>query len=99
MKLYMFVQVDFSDRNAEYGFNLFTSLLHDFDDRNIGAMSERIQRKASEAYNDISENLVEIHGRHIASSRSPYAMIEDPLFMTRSICSLASDLLKISNPR
>ena len=35
----------------------------------------------------------------MASTRSPYAMIDDPFFNARSLCSLASDILKVANPR
>ena len=58
MKIFMFVQAEFTERNAEYGFNLCTNLLHDLNVRNITALSERVQRKASETYNELSGNLV-----------------------------------------
>lgn len=47
----------------------------------------------------MTENLVEIHGRHLAGTKTPYAMIEDPIFMARSTCGLASDILKVANPK
>ena len=47
MKIYLFVQAEFTDRNAEYGFNICTGLLHDFNIRNIEALSQRVQKKAS----------------------------------------------------
>lgn len=31
-------------------------------------------------FHDITDKLIEVHGRHIAGTKSPYAMIEDPIF-------------------
>jgi hypothetical protein len=74
-------------------------LLNNPDSQNISTLSSRIQRIGNDRYNNISENLIEYHGRFVAGMRSPFAMVEDPLFAARSVCSLASDLLKIANPK
>lgn len=58
-----------------------------------------IQKKASENFHELSENLIELHGRHIGGTRSPYSLMEDPIFSARATCGLASDIRKISNPR
>lgn len=75
MKLFLYLNLEFSDRNAEFGFNLCTSIVNDHNYSNISSISERVQRKASETYNELTDRLTEIHGRHIAGTRSPYAMI------------------------
>jgi hypothetical protein len=99
MRLYLFLTVEFSDRNFEYGFNLFTNLINDHNHNNLEALSQMIQKKASENFHELSENLIELHGRHIGGTRSPYSLMEDPIFSARATCGLASDIRKISNPR
>ena len=47
MRLYLFLTIEFSDRNFEYGFNLFTNLINDHNHENLEVLSESIQKKAS----------------------------------------------------
>ena len=66
---------------------------------NIFALSKSIQKSASECFHEISENIVSIHGRHLASSKSPYAFFSNPVFNSRSLTGMAADLRKVTNPK
>lgn len=75
LKIFMYLAVEFTERNAEHGFNIINNLINDHDDNNLEVLSKRIQRKASETYHSITENLVDVHGLHVAGTCSPYAML------------------------
>jgi hypothetical protein len=74
-------------------------LIKDFNFDNITTLSEILQKLASNCFNDVSDNLIHYHGIHLASSKSPFAFFENPIFNSRAICSMASDMMKVTNPK
>jgi hypothetical protein len=73
MKIYLFLTIEFSDRNYEKAFNLINGLLNSFNYSNISALSKSINIGASKCFNDLSENILHYHGIHLAASKTPYA--------------------------
>ncbi len=65
--------IDFNDRYFEYGFSVLNGLIKGWNHGNIFALSKIIQKCASECFHAISEDLVSIHARHLAASKSPFA--------------------------
>jgi hypothetical protein len=72
MKVFIFLSIDFNDRFFEYGFNIFNGLLCDFNHGNIFELSKIIQKTASDYFHSISEDMISMHGKFLAASKSPF---------------------------
>lgn len=54
----MYLEIEFTERNSEFGFNLFTNLVHDHNHKNISVISEKMQKKGSEMFHEITDNII-----------------------------------------
>lgn len=73
MKIYVYLEAEFTDRNYEFAFSLLGGMFAHFRKENIFALSRAAQEAASHCFNEVSHNLLHYHGIHLAASRSPYA--------------------------
>jgi len=99
LKIYMYLNFEFTDRNYEYAVNIINGLLMDFNYDNRTALSRALHLAASNCFNDISDDILHCHGVHLAASKSPFVFFESPLFQARTLCGLAAEMKKTYNPK
>jgi hypothetical protein len=69
--------------------SVLTGLLTDFNQGNISALSKSMHLAASNCFNELSEDILHVHGLHLAASKSPFVFFESPIFQARTLCGLA----------